>query len=38
MILAAKRLAMTALDARYRPGVTNEMWSAFQSGVKGEER
>jgi hypothetical protein len=27
---------MTALDVMYRPGVVDEMWSAWRSSVKGE--
>src|ERR1700730_13917705 len=36
MLLAAKGLAMTALDVMYRPGVVDEMWSAWRASVKGE--
>ena len=36
MLLAAKGLAMTVLDVMYRPGVVDEMWSAWRSSVKRE--
>jgi metal-dependent amidase/aminoacylase/carboxypeptidase family protein len=36
MILAAKGLAMTALDVMVRPGVSGELWSAFESSVKAD--
>jgi amidohydrolase len=31
MLLAAKGLALTAIDLLYRPGVVEEMWSEFRS-------
>ncbi len=34
MLLAAKGLAMTALDVMYRPGGTDEAWTAFRASVK----
>jgi amidohydrolase len=33
MLLAAKGLAMTALDVMYRPGGVNEAWAAFRASV-----
>ncbi len=33
MLLAAKGLAMTALDVMYRPGGTDEAWAAFRTSV-----
>ncbi len=33
MLLAAKGLAMTALDVMYRPGGTDEAWAAFRTSM-----